>query len=61
MSVGKITMYDSVVNSRTQFSTAEKYFSLLPPENPNAANITIVETTPLRKFTTIGVPKRLEK
>src|SRR3954471_16890941 len=61
MSVGKITMYDRVVNRRTQFSTAAKYFSLSPPENPKAANITSVETTPLRKLTTIGVPKRLEK
>src|SRR3954452_5088468 len=61
MSVGKITMYDRVVKSRTQFSTAAKYFSLSPPEKPKAANMTIVETTPLRKFTTIGVPKRVEK
>src|SRR3954469_23570977 len=61
MSVGKITMYDRVVKSSTQFRTAAKYFSLSPPENPNAANITIVDTTPLRKFTTIGVPKRVEK
>ena len=61
MIVGKITMYDSVVNRRTQFSTALKYFSLLPFERLNARTMTIVETIPLRKFTTIGVPKRVEK
>jgi hypothetical protein len=45
-----------VVNSRTTFSTALKYFSLSPPENWNASTITTVDMMPLRRFTTIGVP-----
>ena len=44
------------MNSRTTFRTALKYFSALPPESWKASTMTIVETTPERKLTTIGVP-----
>ncbi len=49
------------MNSRTTLSTALKYFSSLPPESWKASTMTIVETAPQRKLTTIGVPKREEK
>ena len=44
------------MNSSTTLSTALKYFSSLPPESWKASTMTIVETVPLRKLTTIGVP-----
>src|SRR3954467_5538007 len=56
ISVGKMARYDTVVNSSTTLSTALKYFSASPPESWKARTITIVETVPDRKLTTIGVP-----
>ena len=48
------------MNSSTTLSTALKYFSASPPESWKASTITIVETMPLRKLTTIGVPYFVE-
>ena len=42
-------------------STTLKYFSELPDVSTEASTITSVATTPERRLTTIGVPKRFEK
>ncbi len=44
------------MNSSTTLRTALKYFWASPLESRKARTMTIVETMPERKFTTIGVP-----
>src|SRR5690348_15969732 len=58
---GKIRRYTIVTMEMTTPSVALKYFAVLPLVSVRVRTRTMVETTPETRFTTIGVPRRLEK
>src|ERR1700755_2651130 len=61
ITAGKISTYTIVTMEMTTPRVALKYFAALPLVSVNARIRTMVDTTPETRFTTIGVPRRLEK
>src|SRR5262245_29563392 len=61
ITAGKISRYTIVTMEMTTPSVALKYLAVLPLVRVRVRTSTMVDTTPETRFTTIGVPRRLEK
>src|SRR5260370_9981673 len=61
INAGKIRMYEKVVVEMTRPSTTAKNEARLPLVSSKARTMKMVEMTPERTLTTIGVPNLLEK
>jgi hypothetical protein len=61
ITAGKISTYTIVTMEMTTPRVALKYLAALPLVSVSVRTRTMVDTTPETRFTTIGVPRRLEK